>query len=106
MDIQNKNELQKLRADLLREKEQKEKEGVVTTTERSTKIEQTDGGQVTKEVTKTTEVLKAGGAPVTVSKTTSKTEVRRTAGAGKGGRISMPLRTLLMKHLHLYPKCA
>lgn len=70
MDIQNKNELQKLRADLLREKEQKDKEGVVTTTERSTKVEQIDGGRVTREVTKTT-------------------EVRRTAGAGKGGRISL-----------------
>ena len=89
MDIQNKGELQKLRADLLREKEQKDKDGVATTSERSTKLEQIQGGQVTKEVTKTTEVINTGGATMTVSKTTSKTEVRQTAGAGKGGQIPM-----------------
>ena len=83
IDIQNKNELQKLRADLLREKEQKGKEGVTTTTERTTEVEQVDGGQLSREVRKTTEVHKAGGATVTVTKTTSKTELRQSGG-GKG----------------------
>ena len=75
MDIQDKDELQKLRADLLREREQKG----VTTTEKSTEVEEVDGGTVTKNVTKTTEVHKAGGATVTMTKTTKTTEVR-----GKG----------------------
>ena len=85
MDIQNKDELQKLRADLLREKEQKDKEGVTTTTEKSTEVEQIDGGQVTTEVQKTTEVHKAGGATMTVTKTTRKTEIQQTGG-GKGAK--------------------
>lgn len=85
VDIQDKGELQKLRADLLREKEIKDKDSISTTTEKVTEVEQVDGGQMTKAVTKTTEVHKGpGGATMTVTKTTSKTEVRQT-GPGKGG---------------------
>lgn len=91
VDIQDKGELQKLRADLLREKEIKDKDSVSTTTEKVTEVEQVDGGQMTKEVSKTTEVHKGpGGATMTVTKTTSKTEVRQTR-PGKGTSIEAML---------------
>lgn len=97
IDIQDKSELQKLRADLLRQRKESagaksvttvESEGdgtkdVTTTTEKTT--EETDGGlaEVTTEVKKTTEVHKAGGATMTVTKTSTTTQVRQTGG-GKG----------------------
>ena len=108
VDIQDKNELQKLRAQLIQEKETKDKtvpggkrvaktvksEGdgtkeVTTTTEKTTEVEETDAGpaEITTEVKKTTEVHKAGGATMTVTKTSRTTEVRQTGGS-KGWWIS------------------
>ena len=76
VDIQDKNELHKLRADLLREKEQKDKGAVTRSTEKSTEVEEIDGGKVTKGVTKTTEVHKQDGVTTTVTKTTKTTEIQ------------------------------
>lgn len=76
MDIQDKNELHKLRADLLREKEQKDKGAVTRSTEKSTEVEEIDGGKVTKGVTKTSEVHKQDGVTTTVTKTTKTTEIQ------------------------------
>lgn len=102
VDIQDKNELHKLRAQLQQEKEKKDQavtggksvtktvksEGdgtkeVTTTTEKTTEVEETDAGpaKITTEVKKTTEVHKAGGATMTVTKTSRTTEVRPTGGS-------------------------
>lgn len=58
---------------------------VTTTTEKATEVEEIDGGQAEKttEVKKTTEVHKAGGATMTVTKTSTRTQVRQTGG-GRG----------------------
>lgn len=93
VDIVNKDELQKLRADLLHEKEQKTKGGDTTSTPEThtSDVVQVDGAQVSTQNVKTTEVHKTtGGATMTVTKTTSKREVRKTA-PGKGTSIEAML---------------
>lgn len=84
IDIQDKNELAKLRADLLRQKEIQDKEPsetktVTTITEKT--VKETDGGQGTRttEIKKTTEVHKTGEGTMTVTKTT-----KTTTGGSKG----------------------
>lgn len=87
IDIQDKNELAKLRADLLRQKEKQDKEPlgtktVTTVTEKT--VEETDEGQGTRttEVKKMTEVHKTGEGTTTVTKTT-----KTTTGGSKGASI-------------------
>lgn len=69
----------------MKQKEHKDKGSVERTTEKQiTEVEQLDGAQVTTLTAKTTEVhRKPGGATVTITKTTSTTEVQKAA-PGRG----------------------